>query len=520
MKLPRAATAALSTLTAVVLAGSLAACSSASGDTAETAAGASTASAGATGSETDAADVSLDDLGADTHFSESDLEWDEADVVDVSLADGASSGGEGVEVVGDAVTITAAGVYRLSGTLVDGTVNVAAGEEDDVVLILDGVDIASGIGSPLTATTADEVTVYLAEGSGNRLVDAVDYAETDLPTATIAAATDLTIAGPGSLELTGNANDAINTKDGLVLAGGNVSIAAVDDGIRGKDYVAVTGGTWQISAADDGLKSDDEEDADRGWVLVGGGALEIDAGDDGVKAVNTVRVAGGAVTVTGSYEGIEAAHVLIESGDVDVTSSDDGINAAGASAEASAGGMGGQGSGDYTVEISGGEVTIDAEGDGLDSNGTASISGGTVVINGPESNGNGALDVDGELDVSGGTVVAAGSAGMAVTPSAASEQSSIQLTADSALPAGTVIQVVDADEELLTTFVTAKEAQSIVLSTEGMTDGAEYTVYTGGAADGAGLTEGSLDGAAEYAVLTGGEYTAGQMGGMGGRQRP
>lgn len=517
MKLPRAATAALSTLTAVVLAGSLAACSSASGDTAETAAEASTVSAG-TG--TDAADVSLDDLGADTHFSESDLEWDEADVVDVSLADGASSGGEGVEVDGDAVTITAAGVYRLSGTLADGTVNVAAGEEDDVVLILDGVDIASDTGSPLTATTADEVTVYLAEGSGNRLVDAVDYAETDLPTATIAAATDLTIAGPGSLELTGNANDAINSKDGLVLAGGNVSIAAVDDGIRGKDYVAVTGGTWKISAADDGLKSDDEEDADRGWVLVGGGTLEIDAGDDGVKAVNTVRIAGGAVTVTGSYEGIEAAHVLIESGVVDVTSSDDGINAAGGSAEASAGGLGGQSSGDYTVEISGGEVTIDAEGDGLDSNGTASIAGGTVVINGPVTNGNGALDVDGELDVSGGTVVAAGSAGMAVTPSAASEQSSIQVTTDSALPAGTVIQVVDADDELLTTFVTAKEAQSFLLSTEGMTDGAEYTVYTGGAAEGTGLTEGSLDGAAEYGVLTGGEYTAGQMGGMGGRQRP
>ena len=81
------------------------------------------------------------------------------------------------------------------------------------------------------------------------------------------------------------------------------------------------------------------------------------------------------------------------------------------------GGGGGEAVGDYTVTVTGGTLTIDSEGDGLDSNGTAAITGGTVVVNGPESNGNGALDVNGSLEVRGGELLALGSAGMVVTPS-------------------------------------------------------------------------------------------------------
>ena len=54
-------------------------------------------------------------------------------------------------------------------------------------------------------------------------------------------------------------------------------------------------------------------------------------------------------------------------------------------------------SGDYTVDITGGSLTINSQGDGLDSNGNATITGGTVVVNGPTNDGNGALDVNGEL---------------------------------------------------------------------------------------------------------------------------
>jgi hypothetical protein len=138
------------------------------------------------------------------------------------------------------------------------------------------------------------------------------------------------------------------------------------------------------------------------------------------------------------------------------------------------------------------------------------------VVNGPTNDGNGALDGNGELTVTGGTVAAAGSAGMAVTPGTSSSQSGVQLTFGSALPAGTTIQLADSSGKVVATFVTAKQAASLVFSSAAITAGEEYTVYTGDTAQvTAGLGEGTLDVAQKQGTVTAGEYTAAR--GPGGR---
>ncbi|RYD04943.1 hypothetical protein N752_12205 [Desulforamulus aquiferis] len=58
---------------------------------------------------------------------------------------------------------------------------------------------------------------------------------------------------------------------------------------------------------------------------------------------------------------------------------------------------------------------INASGDGIDSNGSLYMDGGTVLVNGPTNNGNGPLDHDRMAEITGGTLVAAGSSGMART---------------------------------------------------------------------------------------------------------
>jgi hypothetical protein len=263
-----------------------------------------------------------------------------------------------------------------------------------------------------------------------------------------------------------------------------------------------TAGSTSGSAASDGTASTAATDS------------VTTAGDDGVKAYGTLTVSAGKVTVTKSEEGLEAQHIAVGGGNVKVTANDDGVNASGSTGSADQGagfgmgpGGGGQEAGDYSVKVSGGKLTINAEGDGLDSNGNASVTGGTVVVNGPTGDGNGALDVNGELTVDGGTVAAAGSAGMAVTPSASSGQSGVQVTFGSAVPAGTVVQVAGSSGPV-TTFVTAKATASLVISAKGFTAGEEYTVYTGGTADvDAGLGSGSLDGASEFGTVAAGQYT-------------
>jgi hypothetical protein len=493
----------------------------------------SAGSSSSTTSGTAQAAVSLDTLAADTHYDADDLTWDAAAEVAVTLADGAStvasgSSSDAVKVDGDTVTSSAAGTYRLSGSLSDGQVVVAAGEEDVVRVILDGAEISSSTGSPFVVQSANEAIVYLEDGSSNSLSDATTYADTaeDAPNAALYSQADLTLAGSGSLSVEGNFNDGISSKDGLVLAAGNVTVDATDDGIVGKDYAVLLDGAYRVTAGDDGFKSDNEEDEGRGWVLINGGTLNVSAVDDGIKAFNTLTIAAGVTTVEESEEGLEAQHIVMSGGTANVTANDDGVNASGGSTTSTSGAAGGMGGGmsggemavgDYTVEVTGGSLTINAQGDGLDSNGNASISGGTVVVNGPTNSGNGALDVNGDLTVTGGTVAAAGSVGMVVTPGASSTQSGVQVTLGSAVPAGTVVQIADPSGTVVAAFVTAKTTASLVFSSAAITEGEEYTVYTGGTATvSAGLGEGSLDGAEQEGTVTAGEYTAAQGPGGGG----
>lgn len=374
-------------------------------------------------------------------------EWNESDAVDVRLSGGtATSDAPGVQVSGSTVTITEAGVYRLSGSL-QGQIVVAAPDDALVVLILDGVDISNTAGAAIDVQTADDVAIHLADGSANTVSDAASYAEDVEANAAIYADTDLTISGAGSLTVHGNGNNGIVSKDDLVILGGDITVTAANHALRGKDSLVVEGGTLDLTARDgDGMKSDGDDneasadiDWTRGYIYVSGGAITIEAGDDGlqaftdtvieggtvtvsvaddgVKAEAIVSIGGGEVTVTRSVEGIEAANIGITGGVVDVTASDDGINASGnaelqaliagteftgvANREADTG---------ERLEISGGEVTVRAGFDGLDSNGTLTISGGTVTITSAANGGDGPIDANGAVSVADGIVTANGSA--------------------------------------------------------------------------------------------------------------
>ena len=289
-------------------------------------------------------------------------------------------------------------------------------------IILDGADVTSSTGSPFVVQSANEAIVVLEDGPSNSLSDASTYADTaaDAPNAALYSKADLTIAGTGSLSVKGNFNDGISSKDGLVLAAGNVTVEATDDGIVGKDYAVLLDGAYQVTAGDDGFKSDNDEDEGRGWVLINGGTLNVSAADDGVKAFNTLTIAAGATaTVAKSEEGLEAQHIVISGGTTNVTANDDGVNASGgASTSASGGGMGGgmgggETVGDYTADITGGSLTINPRAMAWTPTATPSIPADRRRQR-PDNSGNGALDVNGELTVTGGTVAAAGSVGMAL----------------------------------------------------------------------------------------------------------
>lgn len=224
-------------------------------------------------------------------------------------------------------------------------------------------------------------------------------------------------------------------------------------GIKANGSLVISGGTYTIYAADDGFHSNRD-------IAITGGTLTIASGDDGIHADGQVTVSDGTIVISESYEGIEGSEkVLIAGGRITLTSDDDGLNSA-------------------VVEISGGHTEIDAEGDGIDSNGTFTVSGGETYVSGPAGDGDGALDYETDAVITGGILIAAGSSGMTVNFGEKSTQGSILLNTGSQ-KAGTDIVLTDASGTELLSWQSSKSYASVVISCPEIVQGESYTIKAG-----------------------------------------
>lgn len=550
--------------------------------------------------------------------------------------DGSKSTDASVRIDGQTVTITQAGTYQIAGTLGDGALIVESGENAKITLVLGGVSIKNSTGAAIQISTADDVTIELAEGTTNVLQSGE---EVDIAVATeseeasggaLQSKVDLKIKGKGSLTVLGYLNNGIHCTKDLKIKNGNISVTALGHGIKGKNSVTVSGGTVTVTSGKDGITSDETENEEKGFVtiedgeiiitsagdgvsaettltvtggvisiisgggsanaqqktdnmrgwwdfdnsasddnsvsckglkagkalVISGGSITIDAqddalhtdgdmtisgaecilstGDDGAHAELSLTVLDGKITVLTSYEGLEANQITLAGGELDITASDDGINANGGSDGFSGGFGGGFGgrrsdmnsqSGDMTppdnsnmqtppdgnapsgnaptmpgqdaadsmttddttikqplLLITGGEITVNADGDGLDSNGNLRVEGGDITINGPANGGNGALDIGTENGgagvIAGGTLIALGTSSMAENFGSTSTQCAFLVTMNS-FGAGETITITDSQGNVLYTGVTVKSANSVVFSSPDLTVGETYTLTIG-----------------------------------------
>ena len=466
-------------------------------------------------------------LAEDTHYSAKDVTWDSSSEVTINLSNPTAI--DGVTVSDGVITITKAGNYKLTGTY-EGQIKVEAADSDMIRLILNNATITNSTGAAINVVEADEVVIYTASGTTNTVSDGSSYSDTasGSPDAAIYSKSDLTLAGEGTLKVEGKYEEGIHTSDGLVIASGTLEVSAANTGIKGKDYVDILDCTVTVTASQDGIKATNDSDGNRGWVRLSGGIVNISAGDDGFKAERVVEISGGTLNITQANEGIEAQYINILDGTVNVTSSDDGINASystttttdsttatstnqsaqnrqnsapqvpsGSAGQASAGGQapsgtmgqpqagGGMGGGgtfevvDATINISGGTVTVNANGDGIDSNGTATLSGGTLIVNGPFTGGNASLDTNGDLLLNGTTVTAANSGDMFEAPSTNSTSGYVKISNVSNLSSGTTVQVTDSSGNVVANYkVTNSSTALILVSRSKITKGESCTVYT------------------------------------------
>ena len=300
----------------------------------------------------------------------------------------------------------------------------------------------------------------------------------------IQAATVLKAAN-GSIKITagGGAADTKQNFGGRNMPGFGGSTQTTDDeestkGLKAGSLILIDEGGFEVSSKEDSFHSN-------GDIEINCGSFTAAAGEDGFHADNNLIINGGSITVSQSYEGLEGQKVTVTGGNIDITASDDGINAAGSSSSSSTGGRTGNSDSNSLITISGGYIVVNASGDGIDSNGNIVISGGTVLVSGPTDNGNGAFDYGGEATVSGGTVILCGSSGMAQGFSDKSEQASFMYTLNSSASAGSSVAVTDENGNVLASFIPAKQYNNVVISTPSLKNGSSYKLVIGGTVSGA-----------------------------------
>ena len=308
---------------------------------------------------------------------------------------------------GSALTFTGSGTLTVNGNCNNG---IKGASEASI----------SVNGPTLTVTAANNALAsdgFVTVESGTLNLTAVnDGIKAEPDEGDTASAGTVTVNG-GKLNIT-TGGDGIQATGTVTITSGTVAIQAgggyqetlAEDasakGIKSTSEIVLSGGTYTLDCADDAIHSN-------GDVTVSGGTYTIHSGDDAIHADYILNVgikdstSGPSINIASSVEGFEGAIINLYSGSGDITSSDDGMNAANSDLGNNY---------DFSLNMYGGTWKVNASGDGLDANGDIYLYGGVVEVFGATNNGNSALDYDGICTYEGGTILAIGMSGMAMAP--------------------------------------------------------------------------------------------------------
>ncbi len=443
-------------------------------------------------------------------------------------------------------TITEEGTYVLTGTITQ-TIIIDVAEDDDVRLVLDNVTIDPSENGAILILSADDITISAPAGTTNYLSDSSSYStEYADYTSVIYSVADVAINGTGTIEIDANNNNAIQTKDDLIIIDVTLDITSVDDGIIGRDSLLIDNATITIDADGDALKATNDETTEKGFIyiqsgifdfttggdgfdsvnyiivvdgditidadgkglrtdtsiFITGGTIEINSTDDGMNANEGIEIDGGTITIYSKDDGIHADEtILINGGSIDIETSYEGIESQtieinggtisitstddginGTSATSSTSFFPSTSSSKTLLTINGGTIEVTSGGDSIDINGSIIMTDGVVYCYGPMDD-NSAFDYDGTYTLSGGIIYGTGSSQMAQAPSTTSTQASIIYTSSSTLSAGKTVTLSDSNGDVIFQATLIKTANSIVISTPDLEVGSKYTLSITGLDD-------------------------------------
>ena len=344
----------------------------------------------------------------------------------------------------------------------------------DYVIIKDSnINITSNGDGIKSTNSSDSSMGYVAIEGGNITVsskaDAIQ-AETVL---NISSNSNIKITTTGEIS-SSNSNQFFGFRDERNSINQSTEDSTSSKGLKAGTEITIENGTINISSTDDSIHSN-------GIVIINNGNINTSSDDDGIHADTNIVINDGNINVTKSYEGIESNYIEINGGKIEIIASDDGINVAGGNDDSAMGGRMGQNNfsmvqdTDKKLVINDGTLTVNASGDGLDSNGAIYINGGATIVAGPTNSGNGALDYTTECVVTGGTFIVYGVSGMWQNPSNSSTQYCLTFGASGSSNDKIVLK--NSSEKEIASINSIKTYQAITISTPDIKKGETYSLY-------------------------------------------
>ena len=299
-------------------------------------------------------------------------------------------------------TLSSAGTYTLSGKL-DGQILVTAGENDEVVIELNGVSLSYDQDSPIKAVSADKVEISAKKDTENTVTDKRSAKTVDTDTlgeGAIYADCDLKLKGSGTLVVTGNYNNGVHTTKDLTIQKLTMKVTGYNNAIKGNNSVTITSGTVQAYAkTGNGIKTEDNDVSSsgnqKGTVAINGGYVYVDSLHDAIdssydvvvdqldtEVLTLVNIKTGKNSSyysssfkADSEKGLKALNnITINNGTLTIAASDDAIHANyGETLENGSKGLG-------NITVNGGTIQVASGDDGLHADNTLSITGGKVVV--------------------------------------------------------------------------------------------------------------------------------------------
>lgn len=389
-----------------------------------------------------------------------------------------------------------------------GSINVSAVEDglngkDSVKIGAGDISIDSGADGVKSSKSTNPEKGFVYVSGGSLSIDAEDDG--------IQAKTYLCIAG-GSIEIDA-ADDALHSDLEGALNGGSTSVRSGDDAFHCETKLEVNDGSIVAETCSEGYEAE--------WVVVNGGDTNICALDDAMNAsaadLSDDSESSDEDTSTSTPSGESGANAAQPDGSIgapgassaNADSNEQQQNTApqgagqqdsatppelpsdlghapdvqgrmerGGQAPGGQGGAPGASDSNCLIQINGGKVVLNSQGDGVDSNGNVEINGGTLLVNGPSSDGDGAFDYDGEATISGGTVLMAGAVGMAQSFTSGTQAFALVQASGSS---GSVIEATDADGNVIATLTATRAFGCVLVSGAGVSDGDTITVSVDGA---------------------------------------